>query len=1014
MEAKYGKLTNKLEQQLKESEEKFRIITQQSIIGIGILQANTIKYINEGASKINEYSIQEMQNWSITNIAGMIHPEDLSFAMEQARKKQIGEEEVVNNYEYRIITKSGKVKWIDQYSKTILYEGKPADLSIWIDITEKKKAEEVIRNTKTELATIFNVAGNGIRVIDKEFNVLRMNQAFVELTGGKETELKQQKCYEQFPHPKCHTTECTLKCIIEGDECVDIEVIKERHDGKKVICNLVATPFRNAAGELLGIVEVFKDITKRKISQQKLIESEKRYRQLIENTLVGVWVIDSEYRTTLVNSQMAKILGYEIKEMIEQSIFHFMDDNSKQVALQDLKLQKESGLKIERELNLLHKSGRVVYTQLLTTPIIDEHRIFNGAFAFIIDITKQKRVEKELKESEQKFRTLFKYLPLSTYVWKKEEGNLTLIDYNDTAYKITNGGVKNYLGVKASDFYKENPAILKDLFRCANEKTCISKEMNYVLHTTQKERILDVTYAFIPPDLILVHTKDITDHKRAEELLLKSERFLSNVFSSIQDGICIIDKDYTILRINPTMEKLYPHMIPIRGKKCYQVYQHRNEPCEDCLCTKIYETNEPIVKTIFRKGNRAEILGILEIYTFPLFEQETGIVNGVIEYVRDVTERKLAEQKLKESEEKYRSTLENIKEGYFEVDLKGNFTFCNDAFYKLVKLPKEELIGKNFSHFISIEHPENVFQRFNNIFKTESSQNRIEIEVKSRNGKKTFIESSAYIKYDSKGDKIGFYGLIRDITEQKIAEEMIEQEIEKLKELDRIKTDFIHRTSHELRTPLVSISSAAQILLELSKGKIDNRTESLMQIINNGGKRLELLIDNLLDISRIESNKLELTKRKKNIVRIIIECINELKYVAEKRNIRITHDIPKHFYIKIDYFRIRQVIMNILLNAIKNTPPYGVISINLEKQKNFITIRIKDTGVGFTKKEKRVIFKKFGKIERYGKGMDINTEGSGLGLYISKEIVNEHNGTIWVESKGRNKGSSFNIRLPVK
>ncbi|MFW9867512.1 MAG: PAS domain S-box protein [Candidatus Thorarchaeota archaeon] len=1014
MKARLKGLTNKLELKLKESEEKFKVITQQSIMGIGILQDNNLKYINEGASKINEYSIQEMQNWTINDITGIIHPEDLLFAIEQAKKKQLGEKNVVINYEYRIITKSGGVKWLDQYSKTISYKGKPADLSIWIDVTEKKRALKAIKHTQVELATIFNATGNGIRVIDKEFNVLKMNRAFIELTGANESELKGLKCYEQFPHPKCHTPECTLNCILKDEESIDTEVIKKRQDGKEIACILVATPFRNANGDLLGIVEVFKDITTRKVTEQRLKESEKKYRQLIEDTLVGVWVINSEKNTTLVNPQMAKILGYEIKEMIGTSLFNFMDNNSKELVIQDLQMQEKIGLNIEREFKFLHKNGSTVYTLLRAAPIMDEQGKFKGAFAFIVDITNQKKAEKDLKRSEEKFRSLFKHLPLATYVWKKINNELTLVDYNDAAYKITNGGVNNLLGVRASELYNDNPTVLNDLYRCINEEISISKEMNYILHTTQKEKYFEVTYAFVPPDLVLVHTKDITVHKKAEESLLKNERFLSNIFSSIQDGICIIDKNYNIIRINPTMEKWYPHMVPIRGKKCYQVYQNRKEPCEDCLCAKIYETNEPILKTILRKGSRKEVLGVLEIQTFPLFDEGTGIVDGVIEYIRDVTEYKSAERKLKESEEKYRSILENIKEGYFEVDLNGNFTFCNDNFYKIVKFPKVEVVDKNFSHFISEENLDNVIQLFNNIFETEIPQSSIEFEIKSMNGKKIFVDSSAYLRYDSEGNKIGFCGLIRDITEKKKAEEMITQENIKLKELDQIKTDFIHRISHELRTPLVSISNSSQILLELLKGKIDNRAESLIHIINNGGKRLEFLIDNLLDVSRIESKKLDLMLEKEDIVKIILECIDELKYIADKRNLTIKHELFNEIYLKIDHFRIRQVILNILMNAIKNTPPFGLISLSLEKQKKFIDIKIKDTGVGFTRKEMTLIFQKFGKIERYGKGINLNTEGSGLGLYISREIVAAHNGKIWVESKGRNKGSTFIVSLPIK
>ncbi|MFW9773073.1 MAG: PAS domain S-box protein, partial [Candidatus Thorarchaeota archaeon] len=912
------------------------------------------------------------------------------------------------------ISKSGEVKWIDQYSKSISYKGKPADLSIWIDITEKKEAEEKVRHSEVELSTIFNASGSGIRVIDKNFNVLRMNKAFIELTGESETNLKHYKCYEQFSHPKCRTADCTLNRILRGEESIDIEVVKKRLDGKKVTCILAATPFRNSMGEVIGIVEVFKDITSRKIAEQKLKESEHKYRLLIEDTLVGVWVINSEYITTFVNPQMAKILGYEIKEMIGTSIFHFMDNDSKKIAVNNIKKQEEDRLNVEIEFNFIHKNDNYVYTQLRSTPIIDQQDNFIGASAFIIDISYQKQAEQESKKSEQKFRTLFNYLPLPTYVWQKVNNDLILIDYNDSADEITNGGVINYLGIKASILYKDNPEILKDLIKCVNEKVLISKEMKYEFHTTQKELILDVTYAYIPQDLVLVHTKDITKQKETENLLLENERFLSNVFSSIQDGICIIDKNYNILKINPTMEKWYPQMIPIKGKKCYQVYQERSEPCEDCLCAKIYETNKPVLKTILRKGMKGEVLGILEIYTFPLLDQGTGIVNGVIEYIRDVTEQKSAERKLKESEEKYRSILENIKEGYFEVDLNGNFTFGNDAFYNIVEIPREEIIGKNYSQFISDELSEYVFYIINDLLKTGTPQSNFEFEIKSKDGMSTFVVSSANLRYDSEGNRVGFFGLIRDITEKKKVEEMIRQEINKLRELDKLKTDFIHRTSHELRTPLVSISSASQLLLESCKGKIDDKTESLIKIINNGGKRLEFLADNLLDVSRIESNKFEIIKKKENLVKMILDSINELKPIAEKRNLSITYELMGELYIKFDIFRIRQVISNILLNAIKNTPPFGLITLNLEKQKKFVELRIKDTGVGFTKKEMMLIFKKFGKIERYGKGIDLNTEGSGLGLYLSKEIVNAHHGTIWVESKGRNKGSTFIVRLPFK
>jgi len=454
-------------------------------------------------------------------------------------------------------------------------------------------------------------------------------------------------------------------------------------------------------------------------------------------------------------------------------------------------------------------------------------------------------------------------------------------------------------------------------------------------------------------------------------------------------------------------------MKPILGKKCYQVYRHRNEICENCECIKIIKSNKSFSETIISKAIDNEIGKIFDIYSFPFLDQETGELKGFIKYLRDVTERKRAENELKESEEKYRSILENIKEGYFQTDLQGNFTFFNNAFSMLIGYPYEELIGANYAQFVDEFNKESVFKFFNHVYNSESSQTGYQFKIIKKNKEKVHLETSVYLKYNNDGNKIGFCGLVRDITEKKKAEKMIELEIEKLKELDQIQNEFVYRTSHELKTPLNSICSASTLLLNLYKDKLEYKAKDLLEIINKGGERLEYLIKDLLDISRIESGKMELIKSKENIVDIIKECVNDVNYLVQKRNLYLNLNIDEDFYIKIDKIRIEQVIINLLTNAIKYTPPKGKISISLEIQNDFIDLKIKDNGIGFTADEKKKIFKKFGKIERYGKGMDIDTEGSGLGLYIAKEIVNAHKGIIWVDSNGRNKGSTFIIRLPT-
>lgn len=157
--------------------------------------------------------------------------------------------------------------------------------------------------------------------------------------------------------------------------------------------------------------------------------------------------------------------------------------------------------------------------------------------------------------------------------------------------------------------------------------------------------------------------------------------------------------------------------------------------------------------------------------------------------------------------------------------------------------------------------------------------------------------------------------------------------------------------------------------------------------------------------------RLELNLNSHDLVKITKECIGEMSYLFDTREISVELTHPDIIEFKVDKIRIQQVITNILSNAIKNTPKNGKIYIDLVDKQNHIDIRIRDTGIGITQKEMELLFEKFGKIERYGMDLGVDIEGSGLGLYISKEIVELHGGEILVESEGRNNGSSFTIRL---
>ncbi|KKM03357.1 hypothetical protein LCGC14_1775250, partial [marine sediment metagenome] len=248
------------------------------------------------------------------------------------------------------------------------------------------------------------------------------------------------------------------------------------------------------------------------------------------------------------------------------------------------------------------------------------------------------------------------------------------------------------------------------------------------------------------------------------------------------------------------------------------------------------------------------------------------------------------------------------------------------------------------------------------------------------------------------------YGM--DITERKHIEE-------KLKELNKLKSEFLRRASHELKTPLISIKGFSELILALHEDQLEVSIISKLREINDGCERLQNIINNLLKTSRLESTKLIPNKQKEDLSFLIKFCLHELKSIAERRRQSIKLDIHTPLYVNVEKEEIHDVLSNLLTNAIKYTPPMGNIEIKTKLKEDDVVVSVTDNGIGFTEDQKKKIFQQFGKIERYGQGLDLGIDGTGLGLYISKKIVEAHGGKIWMESEGKSKGSSFYFTLPI-
>lgn len=391
-----------------------------------------------------------------------------------------------------------------------------------------------------------------------------------------------------------------------------------------------------------------------------------------------------------------------------------------------------------------------------------------------------------------------------------------------------------------------------------------------------------------------------------------------------------------------------------------------------------------------------------------------GIIRLFIAQLEDITEQTLAENALKKSEARYRGLMEHSPNYILLVDKDGTIVDCNDKIASLLNLEPATIIGSNALDVAKQRNlDEASIKRLGDIGPMGNFNDPVIFSIKLTEGQIMWLK--AFINPLEIENEHFYQVVMDDITAQHEAAQLITEELEKLKELDRIRTEFINRASHELKTPLNSILSASDLLLNLETDQLSQNVTQLLTIINKGGHRLNALVEDILDLIRMNSKKFKITQTWTYLLSMVTECLEDLQFQINQRNLDISVKISDDLLLFVDRLRFSQLISNLVINAINNTPPKGkiVIAANINAENNIAEFSVKDTGVGITPEEKEQLFKIFGKIERYGKGIDVISEGTGLGLYISKQIVNFHGGEIWVESAGRNKGAKFVVQIPT-
>jgi PAS domain S-box-containing protein len=969
----------------------------------------------------------------------------------------------------------------------------------------EQEQAELLRDSETWLRPMLESVEAGVFSVDLDGNCAFVNRAALKLLGFRTpSDLLGKKIHALIHHTRrngdpCPETDCNIyRAAREGLVFHVEDEILCRSDGTSFEVEYWSSPIRRD-GTTVGAVATFVDITKRRQAEQALRESEELYRALFANAGAGIVFVDASGRILRANDAFVDFIGYSPEELAELSpgdVSHPLDRKATRDRIEEVFKGERSSARMEKR--YLTKNGSVVSGDVRLAPVRSQTGEITAVMAVIVDITSRIKAERALRESEERFKAQYKSIPIPTYTWRRDGDDFVLIDYNDAADEITRGKISQLLGQKSRDLYADAPDVYRNILRCLVSKRPIKNEMWFRLRTTHKLSYFGVTYAYVPPDLVMVHTDDITDRKRAQEALRESEKKYRQLVETLQEGIWVIDKDASTTFVNPAMARMLGYQVDeMLGRHLFSFMDERAvEISKRNLERRRQGIKEQHDFEFIRKdGSRV----YASMQTSPILDDQ-GNYDGALAGVMDITERRRTELALRQA---YDQLEIRVNERTAELQK------ANRELHKEVAERRRtegvlkrrdailEAVAYSAGQFLKArswrESIEGVLRRIGEaarvsrtyVFENHADQEgtlftrqryewtapgivaqidnpdlrdvplrqmgfmrwietlgaggvihgyprhfpKAEREVLSSQGILSMVVAPVFVA-DHWWGFIGFdeclverewvpaeidalkalADILGVVILREQAREQARQHQAELAHVARLSTmgEMATAMAHELNQPLTAINTFADTSLRMLAAK-DTDSEELKEALEGIGNQA-VRAGEIIRRLRQFVTKQAPQKKSVDLNALVRDAVGFIERDAQAKSVGVRLELAKDLpLVSADAIQIEQVILNLMRNGIEAMEHASVKNRELSIRtigtagKGAVRVSVEDTGPGFDQEALNRLFAPF---------VTTKPTGMGMGLSISRSIIESHGGRLWAESKPGH-GAKFIFTIPI-